>query len=60
MFNVSVPEQDGEGPWSYTFDFEQAVGQQFVATMYDSSGWGSGGVSDVQSEWLTSCVTVVS
>lgn len=50
--NISIPTQTGDGPYSYTFDFHQAVGQQFVATMYDSTGWGSGGVSSIQSKFL--------
>lgn len=53
VLNVSLPQQDGDGPWTHTVDFAQAVGQEFVATMYDSTGWGSGGVSGVQSEWLS-------
>lgn len=52
MLNVSIPAQQGDGPYKHTFDLNQAVGQQFVATMYDSTGWGAGGVSGIQSELL--------
>ena len=44
--NISIPSSASN---SYTFDLTQPSGLQFVATMYDSTGWGSGGTTPVLS-----------
>lgn len=47
--NISIPSSSSN---SYSFDLTQPSGLQFVATMYDSTGWGSGGTTSVLSEFL--------
>ena len=47
--NISIPRGLSQ-PYSYSFDLEQPAGLQFLATMYDSTGFGSGGTTPVLSE----------
>ncbi|CAD6579213.1 MAG: hypothetical protein TREMPRED_002425 [Tremellales sp. Tagirdzhanova-0007] len=46
IMNVSIPSSASN---SYTFDLTQPTGLQVVATMYDATGWGSGGTTPVLS-----------
>ncbi|KAL1406015.1 hypothetical protein Q8F55_007698 [Vanrija albida] len=47
LANVSIPAQSGSPPYTHTFALDQPEGLQMVATMYDATGWGSGGVSPI-------------
>jgi hypothetical protein len=49
ILNISIPTSV-TAPYSYTFQLSEPSGLQFLATMYDSTGWGSGGTTDVLSE----------
>lgn len=50
--NVSIPTGLSP-PYSYTFDLEEPAGLQFLASMYDADGFGTGGTTPVLSEFST-------
>ena len=46
IFNISIPDT---ARTSYTFPLTEPAGLDFLATMYDSNGWGTGGTTPVLS-----------
>ncbi|WWD21104.1 hypothetical protein CI109_105585 [Kwoniella shandongensis] len=44
--NISIPT-DLTSPYSYTFTLDQPAGLEFMASMSDASGWGTGGTTPV-------------
>ena len=49
IINITIPSTLSP-PYSYTFDLVEPTGLQFLATMYDAEGFGSGGTTGVLSE----------
>ena len=47
--NISIPTGLSQ-PYSHSFTLEQPAGLEFLATMYDSTGFGSGGTTPVLSK----------
>jgi hypothetical protein len=46
ILNISIPDTATS---SYTFPLTEPAGLDFLATMYDSAGWGTGGTTPVLS-----------
>lgn len=47
---MTIP-RSADNAYTHTFPLESwRAGQKFVATMYDATGWGTGGVTGVMSE----------
>lgn len=46
--NISLPVS-GPPPYSHAFTMQQPAGLDFIAVLSDASGWGSGGISELQS-----------
>jgi len=46
ILNISIPDT---ATTSYTFPLTEPAGLDFLATMYDSNGWGTGGTTPVLS-----------
>lgn len=46
ILNISIPDTATS---SYTFPLTEPAGLDFLATMYDSAGWGTGGTTSVLS-----------
>ncbi|RXK35595.1 hypothetical protein M231_07125 [Tremella mesenterica] len=44
IINVTIPSDASN---SYTFQLDEPSGLEFIATMWDSGGWGTGGTTDV-------------
>ncbi|KAL7421375.1 hypothetical protein Q5752_004260 [Cryptotrichosporon argae] len=44
IWNISIPDTANG---SYTFDLQEPATLEFLATMWDATGWGSGGTTDV-------------
>lgn len=51
ILNISIPDTS-QG--SHTFTLNEPAGLDFLATMYDAEGWGTGGTTPVLSEYFTS------
>lgn len=47
IINMSLPADGSSVPYSHTFTLQQPEGLEFIATMYDADGFGSGGASEV-------------
>lgn len=50
ILNISIPDTS---LGSHTFTLNQPAGLDFLATMYDAEGWGTGGTTPVLSEYFT-------
>ncbi|KLT40970.1 hypothetical protein CC85DRAFT_131021 [Cutaneotrichosporon oleaginosum] len=59
--NITLPAS-GSPPYSHTFKLEQPTGLEFAVVLSDATGWGAGGVSDIQRVQIsqdTSCLSTL-
>jgi hypothetical protein len=50
ILNVSIPDTSRS---SHTFTLNEPAGLDFLATMYDAEGWGTGGTTPVLSKSMS-------
>jgi hypothetical protein len=53
IYNISIPDS---ARGSHSFTLAEPSGLEFIATMYDSTGWGTGGTTPVLSESIRGLV----
>lgn len=49
MFNVAIPDPQGEPPYKHTMKMNEPGGTEFIFALYDSSGFNGANVRPVQS-----------
>lgn len=50
MFNMSIPNPQGNPPYEYTFKLNEPQGVEMVFALYDASGFKGANVRPLQSE----------